>query len=56
LKTEITAFRRKKPRDLITQIAELEKDEAVVFGMGNMGGIGRFLVDYWEMTENPYDV
>jgi poly-gamma-glutamate synthase PgsB/CapB len=56
LKPEISVFREKKPEDLITQIATLEKDEAVVFGMGNMGGIGRLLVDYWEMTENRHDV
>jgi poly-gamma-glutamate synthase PgsB/CapB len=56
LKPEITAFRGKKPEDLIARIANLEKDKAVVFGMGNMGGIGRQLVDYWEMTENPHDV
>ncbi len=56
IKPEITALKGKKPEDLIAQIASLEKDEAVVFGMGNMGGIGRSLVDYWEMTGNRHDV
>jgi len=56
IKPEITALRGKKPEDLIAQIATLEKDEAVVFGMGNMGGIGRLLVDYWEMTGNRHDI
>ncbi len=56
LKPEISVLREKKPEDLITQIATLEKDDAVIFGMGNMGGIGRRLVDYWEMTENRHDV
>lgn len=56
IKPEITALKGKKPEDLIAQIASLEKDEAVVFGMGNMGGAGRSLVDYWEMTGNRYDV
>lgn len=56
IKPEITALKGKKPEDLIAQIVSLEKDEAVVFGMGNMGGIGRSLVDYWEMTGNRHDV
>ena len=56
IKPEITALKGKKPEDLIAQIASLEKDEAVVFGMGNMGGAGRSLVDYWEMTGNRHDV
>jgi len=56
IKPEITVLKGKKPEDLFAQIASLEKDEAVVFGMGNMGGIGRSLVDYWEMTGNRRDV
>ena len=56
IEPEITALKGKKPEDLISQIAALEKDEAVVFGMGNMGGMGRSLVDYWEMAGNRYDV
>jgi hypothetical protein len=56
IKPEITALKGKKPEDLVAQIASLEKNEAVVFGMGNMGGIGRSLVDYWEMTGNRHGV
>lgn len=56
LKPEITAVRRKKPEDLITQIATLESAEAVILGMGNMGGMGRLMVDYWERTGNRHDV
>lgn len=55
-KPEITAIRAKKPEDLITHIATLEKEESVIFGMGNMGGMGRLLVDYWEKTGNRHDV
>jgi poly-gamma-glutamate synthase PgsB/CapB len=55
-KPEIMAVRRKRPEDLITQIASLENAEAVIFGMGNMGGMGRLLVDYWERTGNRHDV
>jgi poly-gamma-glutamate synthase PgsB/CapB len=56
IKAEITVLKGKKPEDVIAQIAALEKEEAVVFGMGNMGGIGRLLVDYWEMAGNRHDV
>jgi hypothetical protein len=55
-KQEITAFKRKKPEDLIKILATLEKDEAVIFGMGNMGGMGHLLVDYWERTGSRHDV
>jgi poly-gamma-glutamate synthase PgsB/CapB len=55
-KYEVTVVKEKNPVDLEAFIYTLEKEEAVVFGMGNMGGLGRVLVDYWEMTGNPYDV
>ena len=56
LKTEIMAVKGNEPEDLIMQIASLENEEAVIFGMGNMGGLGRLLVDYWERTGNRHDV
>ena len=55
VKPEITALRAKTPEDVIVQMAAGEKAEAVVFGMGNMGGLGRRLVEYWERTGIPYD-
>jgi poly-gamma-glutamate synthase PgsB/CapB len=56
LTPEITAIRGKNPEDLIAKIVSLENEEAVIFGMGNMGGMGRLLVDYWERTGNRHDV
>ena len=56
IKPEIAVFKGKNPEEVIAQMASLEKDETVVFGMGNMGGIGRSLVDYWEYWGARYDV
>jgi poly-gamma-glutamate synthase PgsB/CapB len=56
IKLEIIALKEKKPGELIAQIALREKKESVVFGMGNMGGIGRLLVDHWELTGKRHDV
>jgi poly-gamma-glutamate synthase PgsB/CapB len=55
-KYEVTVVKEKNPVDWEAYISTLEKEEAVVFGMGNMGGLGRLLVDHWERTGNPYDV
>lgn len=56
MKTEIAVVKSKKPEDLLAFFSTLEKDEAVVIGMGNMGGLGRTLVDFWELTGSHYDV
>ena len=56
IKPEMTVFKGKNPEEMIAQMAALEKEKTVVFGMGNMGGIGRSLVDYWEMVGNRHDV
>jgi poly-gamma-glutamate synthase PgsB/CapB len=56
IKPEIAVLKGKNPEDLIGQIATLEKDESVVFGMGNMGGIGRSFVEYWEKAGYRHDI
>jgi poly-gamma-glutamate synthase PgsB/CapB len=56
IKPEIAVFKGKNPEEVIAKITALEKEKAVVFGMGNMGGIGRSLVDYWEMVGARHDV
>lgn len=56
IKPEIAVVRRKKPEDVLAFFSTLEKDEAVVIGMGNMGGLGRSLVDFWELTGSRYDI
>ena len=37
------------------EIAEKVNAEAVLIGMGNMGGFGKELVEYWEKIGKPYD-
>ena len=37
------------------EIAEKVNAEAVLIGMGNMGGLGKELVEYWENIGKPYD-
>ncbi len=47
-----------KPRDsqkIMEEIAGKVNAEAVLIGMGNMGGLGKKLVEYWEDTGKPYD-
>lgn len=56
IETEIAVVKGKKPEDLIAFLSTLEKKEAVVLGMGNMGGLGRSLVDFWELAGCRYDV
>ena len=56
IETEITAIGKRKPEDLVGQLALMEKEESVVFGMGNMEGMGRSLVEYWEMTGDRLDI
>ena len=55
IKAEVAVFEEDKPEELIARITALEKGEAVVLGMGNMGGMGRKLVEYWERTGIGYD-
>ena len=56
IKPEIAVLKGKNPEEMIAQMAALEKEKAVVFGMGNMGGIGRSFVDYWDLVGNRHDV
>jgi len=41
---------------MLTRLSIIEKERAVVIGMGNMGGAGRQLVDYWEESGTRYDL
>ncbi|MGD8536817.1 MAG: poly-gamma-glutamate synthase PgsB [Candidatus Aminicenantes bacterium] len=43
------------PKGILEEISETVKAEVVLFGMGNMGGAGRELVEYWEDRGEPYD-
>ncbi len=56
IRTEITAIRDIRPEDLIAHMARMEREKSVVFGMGNMEGLGRSLVEYWEKTGIRHDI
>ena len=44
------------PREIIQKLSELEKNGAVLIGMGNMKGTGKEFVDLWEATGQRYDI
>jgi len=56
IEAETAVIREKEPEDLIARIGAMEKHEAVLLGMGNMEGIGRSLVEYWEKAGISYDL
>ena len=56
VKAEILVFETKKPEKLMTQVSRLETQETVLVGMGNMGGMGQHLVEYWEAVGRRHDL
>ena len=52
---EYTACFKNSPSD-ITKDAVAEEEETCVVGMGNMGGLGKELILYWETIGEPYDL
>ncbi len=44
-----------KPQKIMEEISETVKEEALLIGMGNMGGVGKEIVGYWEKIGKPYD-
>lgn len=55
-KISVTVLKKRTPEKIIEQVLKEEKEEAVLVGMGNMGGIGKRLVYYWEKIGRPYDL
>lgn len=55
-KASVTVLKKQTPEKIIEQILKEEKGEAVLVGMGNMGGMGKELVFYWENIGKPYDL
>ncbi|MFP4081900.1 MAG: poly-gamma-glutamate synthase PgsB [Candidatus Aminicenantes bacterium] len=47
---------KKPPEKIMEQILAEEKGDLVVVGMGNMGGVGKELVSYWEQKGRRYDL
>jgi len=54
-KAELIASKPRGPQKIMEEIAEKVNAEAVLIGMGNMGGVGKQLVEYWENIGKPYD-
>jgi len=54
--TEVIVFRNQTPRKIMERILNREKREAVLIGMGNMGGAGEAFVNYWRCMGKKYDI
>jgi len=56
INAEIFVFDAKKPEKLMAQILLMSGEEAVLVGMGNIGGMGKILVEYWEKVGSRHDL
>jgi len=54
--TELYALNKKNPEGIVASLREIEKEDAVIVGIGNMAGAGEALVKYWEKTGRNYDI
>jgi poly-gamma-glutamate synthase PgsB/CapB len=54
-KAELIVSKSRGPQKIMEKIAEKVNEEAVLIGIGNMGGLGKELVEYWEDIGKPYD-
>ena len=52
---ESFVLKSRAPKKILEEISEIITAEAVLIGMGNMGGAGKRLVEYWEKEGKPYD-
>jgi len=53
--TELHVLKLQPPPGIMEKITRAVSEDAVLVGMGNMGGVGKELVEYWENTGRPYD-
>ena len=53
---ELYTWRDFQPEEFQSRLSAMAKGKAVVIGMGNMGGAGKRLVDYWEKEGTRYDL
>ena len=53
--TSLSVLKPQTPEKIMEHISAAERGETVLVGMGNIGGIGRNLVNYWEHMGTPYD-
>lgn len=50
----VSVIEKKTPEAIMEKVATLETGEAILIGMGNMGGLGEELVRYWEDRGERY--
>jgi poly-gamma-glutamate synthase PgsB/CapB len=55
LKAELFILKNKVPQRIMEEISEKAEADEVLFGIGNMGGIGKELVKYWEGLGQSHD-
>ena len=52
---ELFALKKPSPETVLEKISGVVRGEAILVGMGNMGGFGKEFVDYWERVGKCYD-
>jgi poly-gamma-glutamate synthase PgsB/CapB len=55
-KISFEVLKGKQPEMLMDQIIHWEQGDRLLIGLGNMGGVGRELVDYWEKAGESDDL
>ncbi len=55
-RSKLSVLKEKKAEKIMDSLLEISRDEAVVIGMGNMGGAGEELVKYWQKAGEYYAV
>jgi poly-gamma-glutamate synthase PgsB/CapB len=53
---ELHAWHNLQPEEIMLRLSGMTEEKVVVIGMGNMGGAGAGLVDYWERTGKRYEL
>ncbi len=56
LKSRVKILTGKDPEEITGQITSGQKEEILLIGMANMGGLGRKMVNYWQRVAEPYDL
>jgi poly-gamma-glutamate synthase PgsB/CapB len=46
----------KQPAKIMLKLSSVVNEDAVIVGMGNMGGLGKELIEYWEKIGSSYGV
>lgn len=54
--TEVFVLKPESPQKIMEEISERVSGEAVLVGMGNMGGYGKGLVQYWKAVGKIHDI